>query len=95
MSAEVAARGEEAMLLDEVEICLGSCLKLLASAGHRAWPVKHKANVETELPPDVHGVTNKLGLGVPIPDSEGISSEERSTRSNARCTSMTACSSNF
>lgn len=70
------------MLLDEVEICLGSCLKLLASAGHRAWPVKHKVNVETKLLPDVHGVTNNSGLGVTIPDSEGTQISQQGNRAH-------------
>lgn len=51
MFAGAVAQGDGAVLPDEVGICLGSCLKLSASAGRRAWPAKHRANVETKLPP--------------------------------------------
>lgn len=57
------------MLPDEVGICLGSCLKLSASAGRRAWPAKHRANVETKLPPNVHKVAIIFNLAVSIPTS--------------------------
>lgn len=63
----MVAQGDGAALPDEVGICPGSCLTLPASAGRRAWPAKHRANVEIQLPPDVQEVTNNLELGVSIP----------------------------
>lgn len=65
-SAAEVARAGGAVLPGGAGICPGSCLELSASAGHRAWPEKHRANVETKFPPKA---AKNLDLGVSIPAS--------------------------